>query len=127
MIVEVCELDDPREPSRRSRRNRDAAYVELVGLVSDVRQKLQGVQLNTGQAPALQLHVRDGTELEQVVEECGRPGVWRDSRRDPREMVDDRIAKAGALTFKCLTGNAVGDRGVHRRHSTFGCTLNWCR
>jgi hypothetical protein len=58
MVVEVCELDDPREPSRRPRRNRDAVYVELVGLAWNMRQKLQGVQLNTGEALAPQLMVR---------------------------------------------------------------------
>ena len=44
-------------------------------------------------------------------------GVRRDSGRDPREMVDERIAEAVALAFVFLTGNGVRERGVHGRSS----------
>jgi hypothetical protein len=47
------------------------------------------------------------------VEKCRGLRVCRDGGRDPREMVDDRIAEAVALAFVVLTGNAVSDSGVH--------------
>jgi hypothetical protein len=115
MVVEVSELHAAREPTRRPRRLRDPAHVGLVGLAWSVRQKLQGVQLNTGEALVCQPSARGGTELKQVVEKCRGVGVWRDSGRDPREMVDDRIAEAVALAFVFLTGNGVRERGVHGR------------
>jgi hypothetical protein len=35
------------------------------------------------------------------------------SGRDPREMVDARIAEAVALAFMCLAGDAARGRGFH--------------
>jgi hypothetical protein len=113
MVVEVGDLHDPCEPSGRARRVRDPAHVDVVGLVRGVGQQLQGVQLDRGEALVSQLAARGGTELEQVVEKCRGLGVWRDSRRDPREMVDDRIAEAVALAFMGLAGDAVCGRGFH--------------
>ena len=98
MVLEVGELHDPREPSRRSWRVRDPADVDLVGLARSVRQQLQGLQLGTSEALAAQLPARGGTELEQVVEQRRGAGVCRDSGRDPLDVIDHRIAEAVALT-----------------------------
>ena len=113
MVVEVSELHDPREPSRRAWRIRDPAHVDLVGLAWRVGQKLEGFQLGRGEALAPQLTGRGGTELEQVVEKCRGLSVWGDSGRDPLEMVDDRIAEAVALAFMGLAGDAARGRGFH--------------
>ena len=51
------------------------AHVGLVGLAWNVGQKLQGVQLNRGEAPVPQPPARGGTELEQVVQQCRGLGV----------------------------------------------------
>ena len=113
VVVEVSELHDARESSRRPRRCRDAAHVDLVWLTCNVGQELQGLHLNKREALVWQPPARVGTELEQVVEQCRGLRVCRDSGRDPRKMLDDRIAEAVALAFVGLTGNAVSDCGVH--------------
>ena len=50
MVLEIGELHDPREPSRRSWRICDPAYVRLVVLARTVRQQLQGLLLGTSEA-----------------------------------------------------------------------------
>jgi hypothetical protein len=63
VVFEVGQLHDPGEPSRRSRRVRDPADVQLVGLLRGVRQKLERLPLGRREALAAQLPLRGGTEL----------------------------------------------------------------
>ena len=121
MIVEVGELHDPRERSRRSRRVRDPADVDLVGLARSVRQQLQGLQLNMSEALAAQPPADGGTALEQVVEQGRGARVRRDRGRDPLDVVDYTIAKAIALTHMVSTGDCVRDLSFHGPSFNFSC------
>jgi hypothetical protein len=113
MVLEIGELHGPREPSRWPWRIRDPAYVGLVGLARSVRQQLQGLQFGISEAFAAQSPADGGAEFEQVVEEGRGAGVWRDSGRDPFDVVDYAVAKAVALTFMVSAGDCVRDRGFH--------------
>jgi hypothetical protein len=52
MVLEVGELDDPRERSCRPWRVRDPVYVDRVGFALGVRQQLDGVQFGGSEACA---------------------------------------------------------------------------
>ena len=98
MVLEVSELHDPREPSRRPWRVRGPAHIDLVGLARNVPQKLKRLQLGSSEVRAAELPARGGTELEQVVQQSCGAGVWGDSGRDPLDVIDHLIAEAVALT-----------------------------
>jgi hypothetical protein len=67
MVLEVSELNDLREPSRRPWRVSDPAYIELIGLGLIVPQKLKGLQLGSSEVRAAELPACGRTELKQVV------------------------------------------------------------
>ena len=122
MVLEVSELHDPREPSRRPWRIRDPAYVDLVGLAASVPQKLQGLQFGTSEAVAAQPPADGRTELEQVVQQGRGARVWRNSGRDPLDVIDHGIAKAVALTYMVSPRDLVRDLRLHSPSVNFNCT-----
>ena len=76
-------------------------------------QKLEGLELGTTQALGAQQRADGGIELEQVVQPRGGAGLRRDSGRDPLDVIDHRIAEAGALIRMVSRGDRARDPGFY--------------
>jgi hypothetical protein len=128
MILEVSEFHHPREPSRQSWRIGDPTHIYLVGLARSVPQHLKGLQLGPTEALGAQLPADGRTALEEVVQQGRGAGVRGDSGRDPLDVIDDRIAKAVALTYMALTSDCVREREFHGSSFKLSCTsICWRR
>ena len=113
VIVQVGQLDGPREVPRRAVGARDPLHVLLVGLGVSAGQEPQGRELDRREAAPEELGRLRGRALEDVVQEGDRARLRRHRGGHPLDVIDERGSEPGALPEVAVAGDATRRLVLH--------------
>jgi len=114
VVLQIRQLDDPRNPPGTPVAMRDPHHIHAVGLIRTSRQEAKNRQLLVAEAQIAKLLAAAVDALDHIVQIRQRADPRRHLAGHTLDVVDQRLTRSVGLMPVKSTGNAAGCAGVHR-------------